>query len=124
MPPSTLLTTATILFGIAGLGGLLMAGMRLVGVERPPVWLAMLHGFLAASGLTLLLYAAFTIGIPAIAQYGLGLLLLAAASGATLNLFFHWKLRPLPIPLMIVHAMLAVIGFLLLATAIFWQTPR
>lgn len=95
-----------------------MAGMRFSGVPRPPAWLAMGHGLLAAAGLTLLLYAAATAGIPPMAQLALGLLVFAAMGGAAMNLLFHWKLLPLPVPLMIVHALLAATGFALLLVCI------
>ena len=55
-----MLQTATILLALTALGGLLMAGIRFATRRNPPAWLAMLHGLLAASGLTLLVYAAFT----------------------------------------------------------------
>ncbi len=122
MEPDSLMMSAATLLGIAGLGGLLMAVMRLIGVMRPPAWLAMVHGFLAAAALALLSYAAWAVKIPPMAQFALALLLAAAATGAAMNLLFHWKLQPLPIPLMIVHAMLAVVGFILLLTAIFWKS--
>ena len=42
---------AAILFGLAALGGLVMAFLRWSGAPRPPDWLAMGHGLLAAAGL-------------------------------------------------------------------------
>jgi hypothetical protein len=50
---------------VAALGGLTMAGIRFAGKPQPPVWLAMLHGFLSAAAVTLLLYAYATVGLPA-----------------------------------------------------------
>lgn len=114
-----MLRTASALFALAALGGLVMAGMRFNGSPRPPAWLAMGHGFLAAAGLTLLIYAALTVGIPVMAQIGLGLFCLAAMGGAALNLLFHSKQLPLPIPLMIVHALLAVMAFVVLLISAF-----
>ncbi len=109
-----MMETAATLFGLAALGGLLMAGMRLSGKPHPPAWLAMGHGFLAAAGLTLLIYAACAVGIAPMAEVAVGLLVIAAAGGAAMNLLFHWKQRPLPIALMLGHAALAVTGFALL----------
>lgn len=114
-----MLQTAVALFAIAAAGGLLMAGIRFMGKSNPPTWLAMLHGLLGGAGLTLLLYAACTTGIPRSAQLGLVLLLLAAAGGAWLNLAYHWKQRPLPGGLVAGHALLAVAGFALLLMAAF-----
>jgi hypothetical protein len=107
------------LFGLAAGGGALMAGMRFSGIPRPPTWLAMGHGVLAAAGLTLLSCAAMTVGIPSMAQLALALLLVAAMGGATMNLLFHRKLLPLPIPLMVGHGFLAAVGFVLLLVCIF-----
>jgi hypothetical protein len=109
-----MMKTAAILFGIAALGGITMAGMRLAGTAFPPTWMAMVHGLVAAAGLTLLLYAALMVGVPAMAQLAAGLFVLAAIGGATMNLAFHWKQQPLPIPLMLGHAGLAVAAFVLL----------
>lgn len=114
-----MLQTATALFAIAALGGLVMAVIRLGAKRNPPTWLAMLHGLLAGAGLTLLLYAALAAGIPGTAQIALALLLLAAVGGAVMNLVYHWKMRPLPTGLLIGHATLAVIGFALLLLAAF-----
>ena len=114
-----MLRTASALFALAALGGLIMAGMRFNGSPRPPSWLAMGHGLLAAAGLTLLIYAALTVGIPVMAQIGLGLFCLAAIGGAALNLLFHTKQLPLPIPLIIVHALLAVMAFVALLFSAF-----
>ena len=119
MEPHTIINTSAALFGVAALGGVLMAGMRFSGMPHPPAWLAMVHGLLAAAGLTLLMYAAVAVGIPAMAQLALVLFIIAAIGGAALNLLFHWKLLPLPIPLMILHALLAVAGFVLLLVSIF-----
>lgn len=123
MEPYSLMRAAVTLFGFAALGGVLMAGMRLSGVPRPPAWLAMGHGLLAAAGLTLLIYAAVVVGIPQLAQIALGLLAVAAVGGVAMNLLFHWKLLPLPIPLMIFHGLLAVTGFILLLICIFSHPP-
>lgn len=114
-----ILRTASALFALAALGGLVMAGMRFNGSPRPPSWLAMGHGFLAAAGLTLLIYAALTVGIPVMAQIGLGLFCLAAIGGAALNLLFHSKQLPLPIPLIVVHALLAIMAFVALLFSAF-----
>jgi hypothetical protein len=39
-----------------------------------------------------------------------GHFVIAALGGAAMNLLFHWKLLALPIPLMSLHAPLAVVG--------------
>lgn len=94
-----------------------MAGIRFSGKPQPPTWLAMLHGFLSAAALTLLIYAYCTVGLPPQAQLALLLFVGAAAGGAFMNLNFHWKLLPLPKWLVLVHGGIAVVGFLLLVSA-------
>lgn len=113
-----MLQTAAALFAIAAAGGLVMAGIRMFGTQNPPAWLAMLHGLLAGAGLTLMLYAALTVGIPSLALWALVLLVVAALGGILMNLGYHWKLKPLPKPLMFAHAGIAVVGFLLLLVAV------
>ena len=83
----------------------------------------MLHGFLSAAALTLLLYAYFTVGLPALAAWALLLFLLAAAGGAFLNLNYHWKMPPLPMGLIVGHAGIAAAGFVLLLVAT-WTAMR
>jgi hypothetical protein len=117
MEPATILLTSTVLLAAAAVGGLIMAGIRFAGNRQPPTALAMLHGFLAAAALTLLLYAAATVGLPTMALYALVLFLVAAGGGAVLNLNFHQKQMPLPKWLIVVHASAAVVGFVLLLTA-------
>jgi hypothetical protein len=123
MEPVLIMKTASVLLAIAALGGLTMAGIRFAGKPQPPIWLAMLHGFLAAAAVTLLLYAYFTVGLPALACWALLLFLIAAAGGAFLNLNYHWKMLPLPKGLIVGHAGVAVVGFALLLTAT-WAATR
>ena len=56
----------------------------------------MLHGFLSAADLLLLMYAYFTVGLPSLAQVALTLFLLAAAIGTYINIHYHWAMPPLP----------------------------
>ena len=117
MEPVLMMQTATGLLAVSAAGGLTMAAIRFSGKPHPPTWLAMLHGFLSAAALTLLIYAYFTVGLPGMAQLALLLFLIAAAGGALLNLNFHWKMLPLPIGLVLGHAGIAICGLLLLVVA-------
>ena len=112
-----MLHTATLLFLLTALGGLVMAGIRFAGKRNPPAWLAMLHGLLAASGLTLLAYSVFTGPVPSLAIVALVLFLAAAGGGAVLSLVYKWRQRLLPSWLVAVHALAAVAGFLSLLGA-------
>ena len=122
MEAALILRTSCILLAVAAAGGIVMAGMRFASDRQPPASLAMLHGFLAAAALTLLLYAAATVGLPGMALLALLLFLVAAAGGVILNLNYHWKQLPLPKWLVVVHALAAVVGFALLLAAT-WATP-
>ena len=121
MEPALILRTSTILLAIAAVGGLVMVGIRFAGDRQPPAALAMLHGFLAGAAVTLLLYAAATVGLPKMALWALVLFVVAAGGGVILNLNYHWKQLPLPKWLIVVHATAAVAGFLLLLAAT-WAT--
>ena len=111
MNTTLLLQSSAWLLAVTAAGGLVMALIRFVGKgSNPPAWLAMLHGFLAAAGVTLLAFAALTVGIPGNALVGLAMLLVAAGGGVVMNLGYHLKDTPLPKWLVGVHAALAVAG--------------
>jgi hypothetical protein len=117
MDSFSMMRTAVVLLGIAALGGVLMAGIRFARDGQPPAWLAMLHGFLVASALTLLIYAAATVGVPGLAMAAIVLFVLAGVGGLVLNLNYQWKGLLLPKGLLIGHALTAAVGFVLLAIA-------
>ncbi|HET7845583.1 MAG TPA: hypothetical protein VFL14_15605 [Xanthomonadales bacterium] len=114
----TPLEAAAWLFGIAALGGIAQALIRFSGRPYPPAWLSMLHGMLAAAGLTLMLYAACTTGVPDLAKLSIALFVVAAAGGAFLNLRYHMHSQPLPKGIMIGHALLAVAAYACLLLAL------
>jgi hypothetical protein len=121
MDSMMMLRTAVVIFAIAAGGGLLMAGIRFLGKRNPPAWLAMLHGLLAAAGLTLVIYAGYTGDLPSLARIGGALLLLAAIGGAFLNLRYQWKQALLPSMIVVAHAGLAIAGFACLVVAAFMR---
>jgi hypothetical protein len=112
-----MLRTAACLLVLTALGGLLMAGIRFMGKRNPPPWIAMLHGLLAGAGVTLLAYASLTAAVPATATIALLLFVLAALGGLVLNLKYEWNRALLPAPLLVGHAVVAVVGFVLLLVA-------
>jgi hypothetical protein len=79
---------------------------------------------LAGAGLTLLLFVAFTAGLPSLALWGLVLLVLAACGGLVMNLHYAWNRNLIPPPLMYGHALIAVAGFILLVVDAFGGAPR
>jgi hypothetical protein len=113
MDAQTMTAGAIALFAIAALGGLVMLVQVFRGADRPWSWLAMGHGFLGAAGLTLLVWATAMAGVAQLVNIGLVVLLLAALGGATLALKYHVKMLPLSRPLVLGHAALAVVGFVL-----------
>jgi len=117
MDSFSMMRTAVVLLAIAALGGVVMAVIRLARDGQPPAWLTMLHGFLVASALTLLIYAAATVGIPGLALAAIALFAIAGAGGLVMNLNYQWKGLLLPKGLLVGHALIAVVGFVLLVIA-------
>jgi hypothetical protein len=111
----TYLQYAAIVLALAALGGLTLAIIRLRGAPWPPTWLALVHGVVATTGVGLLLYAAMSpAGISRMAQIAMGIFVLAALGGAVMFLGFHLNRKPLPIPLVLGHGLIAVTGYVLL----------
>ena len=119
MDAAALLKTATILLALTAVGGIIMAIIRFSGADRPPSWIAMVHGLIAGSGLTLALYAGLAGTIPSMAWAGIAGLVLAALGGVYMTLAYHDKRLPLPKSIVLGHAGIAVVGFLLLAVTAF-----
>ena len=111
--------SAAIVLGLAALGGVTLAGIRLSGTPRPPTWMALGHGAVAATGLVLLIYTVGSTTVPELAQIATGVLVLAALGGAVLFLGFHLKEKPLPIPLVLGHGTIAATGYAMLLIAIY-----
>src|SRR5215470_5573874 len=111
------MTIALVLFALAALGGVTMAVMRFRGAERPPTGLALLHGTLAAAGIIVLIVAMLHTTNPAQARTALVLFIIAALGGFYL-FAQHLQKRALPIPVILVHALIAVIGFLILLVVV------
>ncbi len=101
------------IFAVAAVIGLTMAIAAFQG-NFPPVPSAILHGVFAAAGLVLLILAVFVKGAAGAALWALGFFLVAALGGFGMALAFHARKKALPKGLVAGHALLAVIGFLLL----------
>jgi hypothetical protein len=98
-----------------------MAVIRFRGAERPPTTFLMAHGLLAAAALTLLIYAAATVGLPALAMTATVIFVVVAAVGAWFNLSFHSKMLAIPKTPIVVHGLAAVVGYVLLLLAVMAQ---
>jgi hypothetical protein len=115
----SMLRGAVWLLAVGAVGGVAMALIRFLRKENPPAWLTMLHGVLTAAGLTLVAYGVFVFGQPASAGWALTLFAIAGLGGVTLNLAYQEKRLLLPAWLVIVHALIAVAGFVVLCVAAF-----
>lgn len=102
-----------LIFAIAAVIGLTMAIAAFQG-KFPPVPSAVLHGVLAAVALVLLIIAVVVHAATGSAVWALGFFVVAALGGFTLAFAFHARRKSLPKGLVAGHAVLAVIGFLLL----------
>ena len=118
MDSASMLKAALVLMTLTALGGVTMGAIRLGRGANPPSWLAMLHGLLAVMGVTLLLYGYVTGVVPALAGWALLLFLVAGGGGAYLNLGYHVRALLVPKPIVLVHALIAVTGYVLLLMAV------
>jgi hypothetical protein len=113
-----MMQAAAVLLGITAIGGIVMAIMRFRGAERPPTWILMAHGLLAASALTLLIYAAAVFGLPTLAMAATVIFVVVAIVGGWLNLNYHSKQLPIPKTPIVVHGLAAVLGYVLLLLSV------
>jgi FtsH-binding integral membrane protein len=113
------MVAAAVVLGFAALGGLTLVAIRLSGKLIPPTWMAVGHGLVAATGLAILAYFVSTDGGPQLVKIALGVFVLAAAGGAGIFLGFHMRNRPLPIPLILGHGLIAVTGYVLLLAGLY-----
>jgi hypothetical protein len=107
------MTAALVLFALAAVGGLVLALMRFKGKPYPPMGLALVHGAAAAAGLVTLIVLVAQGTQKSNATTALGLFVVAALGGFVL-FFHHLRKSPLPIWLVVVHALVAVVAFLVL----------
>lgn len=104
--------SSVILFALAALGGLVLAYLHLKK-NGAPLGLAVLHGILAVAGLVLLLVF-MSQGHAAGFLMGAVILFVLAALGGLFLFTLHIKTRPLPSAIIVLHAVIAVSGFLTL----------
>jgi hypothetical protein len=111
-----MLNYALVIFAIAALGGLILASRVLRGKFAP--WaLSLLHALLGAIGLILLIVLLVQGSTAQRVLVGFVLLLIAALGGFFLASFHLRKQLP-PKAVVIVHASVAVIGFLTLLSLV------
>jgi hypothetical protein len=100
------------LFAFAAVGGVVLAVPALSG-RKPSLPIAAIHGLVAAAGLVCLLTFAVRADASSGTRIALGLLVTAALGGFVL-LAQHLRDRPLPRGLVVIHALAAVAGFMVL----------
>lgn len=111
-----MLAYALLIFAIAALGGLVLATHVLRGKFAP--WaISVLHALLGAAGLVLLIVLLLQGSAPQRVLAAFVLFLIAALGGFFLASFHLRKSLP-PKAVVIVHASVAVIGFLTLLSAV------
>jgi hypothetical protein len=113
-----MLVYAIALFAIAAVIGLYLIS-RVFGGRLPPLPAAALHGLFAASGLLILLYAAFVAPGAPMPIVVAAILLLVAALGGFVLVSYHLRGQVPPKPLAGIHALAAVAGFLALCGSVF-----
>lgn len=109
-----MLNIAILVFAIGAVGGLVLANSVLRGRLAP--WpLSLLHMALGATGLVLtaIVVLGGTSGVANVVPIALLVLVVAALGGFYLA-SFHVRQVPGPKPVVVIHAGVAVIGFLLL----------
>lgn len=111
-----LLIVAALLFALGAVGGLTMAFLSFKD-RSIPVALAAGHGLLAATGLVLLIFGVLVGAGGNTARIALIVLVIAALGGFYL-LSFHIRKQQHPRAVIVVHALVAVVGFLCLLASI------
>jgi hypothetical protein len=111
-----MLKLAVIVLAIAAVGGLIMAA-RIFGGKMAPWALSILHALLGATALVLILINVMN-GAAGTLLTAFVLLVVAALGGFYLASFHVRKQLP-PKGVVVIHALVAVAGFLLLLGAVF-----
>ncbi len=113
----SLLNIAVIIFAIAAIGGLILA--KSLFLEKLPPWtLSLTHAVLGATGLVLLIVAVLQGNSTSRITASLGLFLVAALGGFFLA-SFHMRKVIAPKAIILIHAGVAVVGFLTLLSFVF-----
>lgn len=111
-----MLASALVIFAIAALGGLILAS-RVLCQKFAPWALSVVHALLGAAGLILLIVLLVQGSATQQVLAGFVILLIAALGGFFLA-SFHLRKRLPPKIVVIIHAALAIIGFLTLLSVI------
>ncbi len=111
-----MLILSVILFAVAALGGLVLGVLGLRQRDLP-MWLSLIHGVVAAAGLITLILGVVQGNAGSLVIISLILFLIAALGGFVL-FSYHLRKKPHPKGLIVIHALVAVIAFVLLLLGI------
>lgn len=117
---------AAILFALAALGGIAMAAIhfRSAGASHPPIPLALAHGALGAIALVLLILWLVQSGAGWGSLAGIAAVVFVVAALGGIFLFArHLGKARLPSPVVVVHGLAAVTGFVLLVVFLLGGQP-
>jgi hypothetical protein len=106
-----------VFFAVAAVGGLTMVTLKF-NDKAIPMFLALGHGILAATGLVLLIVDVMANMTNMLMNTSLVLFIVIALGGFTLFSFYLRK-KPLPNLIIAVHGMGAIISFIVLLVAVF-----
>lgn len=107
-----MLFSSVILFAVAALGGLVLGVLGLRQRDLP-MWLSLIHGAVAAAGLITLILVVLQGNAGLLLIISLILFLIAALGGFVL-FSYHLRRKAHPKGLIVIHALAAVIAFVLL----------
>lgn len=105
------------LFAVAAVFGVIMVTSINRGANPPPAWQAWIHRVFAVAGFGWLVYQVATAphaGLTRAAAIAFGV----AAIGGFFLFSFRLRKKAMPLPVVIVHAMVAVTGFLMLVVSV------
>jgi hypothetical protein len=111
-----MLVLSVILFAIAAFGGLVLGVLGLRQRDLP-MWLSLIHGAVAAAGLIVLIIGVLQGHAGSLPIISLVLFLIAALGGFVL-FSYHLRRKAHPRGLIVIHALAAVIAFVLLLIGI------
>jgi hypothetical protein len=111
-----MLDFALIAFAVAATGGLILAA-HVLRSKFAPWALSLLHAGLGAFGLILLIVLLLQKSAPQVVMIGFALLIVATLGGFFLA-SFHLRQKLAPKPVVIIHAGVAVVGFLALLSQV------
>lgn len=111
-----MLNLSAVLFAVAAIGGLVL-GVSGLRQRNLPIWLSLIHGLVAAAGLVTLIIGIVQGTAGSLLITSLVLFIIAALGGFVL-FSYHLRGKAHPKDLIVIHALVAVIAYVLLLIGI------